>query len=68
MFILWVSWGHLYLWSTPFLALVSTVGKPCLVVVMVQGAPILISVKSLLTLVSAIGEQLLCLWSEGAHQ
>jgi len=32
--------GHLYLWSIPLLAPVSTVGKPRLVVVAVQGAPL----------------------------
>jgi len=32
--------GHLYLWTAPLLAPVSTMGKLCLVVVMVQGAPL----------------------------
>ena len=38
-FVLRVTQGHLYMWRTPLLAPVSTVGKTRLVVVAVQGAP-----------------------------
>ena len=38
-FVLRVTQGHLYMWRTPLLAPVSTVGKTRLVVVTVQGAP-----------------------------
>jgi len=34
-----VTWGHLYLQTIPLLAPVSTMGKLCLVMVTVQGAP-----------------------------
>jgi hypothetical protein len=38
-FVLRVTQGHWYMWRTPLLAPVSTVGKTRLLVVMVQGAP-----------------------------
>ena len=38
-FVLRVTRGHWYMWRTPLLAPVSTVGKTRLVVVAVQGAP-----------------------------
>ena len=38
--------GHLYMWLAPLLAPVLTVGKLCLVAVMVQGAPCVFSLHS----------------------
>ena len=39
-FVLRVTRGHWYMWRAPLLALVSTMGKMCLVVVAVQGTPL----------------------------